>query len=174
VADAASAKEWEYSATIEDLLAARLALVNSVVDTYFYLAYLDEAIRYTRDSLENYRRIEKIASARYFLGKSDALEQAQARQAVLSSEDKLIGFETQAREYEETLRNLLNLHPGQRVPAAPMNLDYPDLLGVTSPGVNWTCRWPCLQTGPTLWLLKNGCAARSRTCRRQTRAGCPK
>ncbi len=150
VADAASAREWEYSATIEDLLAARLALVNNVVDVYFYLAYLDEAIRYTRDSLENYRRIEEVARVRYSLGKTDALEYAQARQALLGSEGKLIGFETQVREYEETLRNLLNLHPGQTVPVAPMKLDYPDLLEVSSPGVNLDVPLAVLANRPDL------------------------
>ena len=48
------------------------------------------------------------------------------------------------------MRNLLNLHPGQRVPAAPMNLDYPDLLGVTSPGVNLDVPLAVLANRPDL------------------------
>mgnify|MGYP005965098109 CR=1 FL=1 len=43
--NAANAQEWEYKATMEDREAARLALVNSVADTYFELKYLDESFK---------------------------------------------------------------------------------------------------------------------------------
>lgn len=155
IADSVSAQEWEYQATVEDLLAARLALINSVVDTYFYLAYLDEAMRVTLDSLENYKRIEYVAETKYSLGKADALEQSQARQAVYKAENDLINLQTQAKEYEETLRNLLNLHPGQNLPSAFMNLDYPDLLKVESPEVDLNVPLAVLANRPDLMAAEN-------------------
>ena len=165
LADAADAAEWEYEATVQDLAAVRLSLINNVVAAYFYLAYLNQAIQVTTDSLENYRQIEQITSSKYSLGKVDALEQAQARQAVLSAENSLINLQTQAKDYEETLRNLLNLHPGENVPGgnwegrnypvAPSMYDFPDLLLVNSPGVEMNVPLAVLANRPELAAAQN-------------------
>ena len=53
--NAANAQEWEYKATMEDREAARLALVNSVADTYFELKYLDESIKVMDASVKRYQ-----------------------------------------------------------------------------------------------------------------------
>jgi NodT family efflux transporter outer membrane factor (OMF) lipoprotein len=118
VADAASAQEWELLATVEDREAARLALINSVVDGYFNLAYLEDAIRATELNLRNYRVIERTVLAKFRTGKVAAVEPAQARQSILSAENSLLDYQAQRQTARLTLRNLLNLKPHES-----LNLD---------------------------------------------------
>ena len=114
LADRASAREWEYAATSEDLAAARLALVNNVVDAYFDISYLEEAIQVTEQTVANYRRILEIASARFAGGKSAAVEPAQARQSLLAAENNLLDLRARRNTAGQTLRDLLNLKPDQQ------------------------------------------------------------
>ena len=131
LADSADAREWEYKATVEDLEAARLALINNTVDAYFNLAYLDEAIAVTETTIANYRKISGIASARFAAGKSDSVEPAQARQSLLAAENNLLDLRTQQSVAAQTLRNLLNAQPGR----AP-DVHYASLLDTRMPEVN--------------------------------------
>ena len=112
VADAASAQEWEYRATIEDLENTRLVLINSVVDAYYNLAYLQDALASARANVRNFRAIENTVAAKHQAGKVAAVELAQARQSVLSGENTLVDLESQHKTAEQTLRDLLNLKPG--------------------------------------------------------------
>ena len=112
VADAASAQAWEYRATIEDKENTRLVLINSVVDAYYNLAYLNDALVSARANLKNYRAIENTVSAKHQAGKVAAVEIAQARQSVLTGENTLVDLETQHKTAQQTLRDLLNLKPG--------------------------------------------------------------
>lgn len=111
LADAVSAQHWEAKATAEDLESARLALIGSVVEAYYQLAYLHEAIKTTEEALANYRRVETMTADKYKLGKVTALEPAQARQSRLSAESSLSDYRSQLRQAEATLRDLLNLKP---------------------------------------------------------------
>lgn len=116
LANTASAQQWEYLATVEDRETARLALVGSVIDTYFKLAYLNEAIKATDLNLKNYQAIESTVQAKVRAGKVAAVESAQARQAVLNAESNLVDLGTQHKTAEQTLRNLLNLKPDSPLP----------------------------------------------------------
>ena len=150
LADSISAQEWEYEATIEDEAATRLALVNSVINTYYQLAYMNEAVLATKENIENYRKIKQIIQAKYDLGKANALELAQASQSVLSAENSLIDLQTKEKEVSEALRNILNLRPNQ-----PLNIDYPDLLSVVSPGVDLNVPLAVLADRPDLRAAEN-------------------
>ena len=66
--NAANAQEWEYKATMEDREAARLALVNSVADTYFELKYLDESIKVMDASVKRYQELLRLIEAKYEFG----------------------------------------------------------------------------------------------------------
>lgn len=135
LADAASAKEWEYRATVEDREAARLVLVTSTTDLYFELMYLHEAMAVSRNNIKLYEEIHQIVSNRYRYGKVSALEQDQAAQAVLTEEKRLFSLDLRRREVENSLRLLLNYEPGKALgldfehelkPAPrPFNLDVP-------------------------------------------------
>ena len=87
--NAANAQEWEYKATMEDREAARLALVNSVADTYFELKYLDE------------------------FGKVASVEPLQAQQSLLSARNSLLDLQDRQNVARQTLRDLLNIRPGE-------------------------------------------------------------
>ncbi len=130
LADSASAQKWEYQATIEDKEAARLTLINNVVDTYYYLAYLHDAIKITQSNITHYQKLQQLAQTRYTNGKTSVLPFEQAKQSVLSAQNTLLDLQSQQKTAEQTLRNLLNLKPSE-----VLNLSYPGLLNVKSPGV---------------------------------------
>ncbi|WP_439327524.1 toxin/drug exporter TdeA [Lonepinella sp. BR2357] len=131
LADAADAGEWTYKATQQDLEATRLSLINSVVVTYYQLAYLNDAISATNDTISYYGQINNIMQNRLAQGVADRASTDQAQQAVLSARNSLIAYQTQRKTAEQTLRNLLNLKPDQA-----LNINFPHILNVKTAGVN--------------------------------------
>lgn len=131
LADAANAGEWTYKATQQDLEATRLSLINSVVSTYYQIAYLNDAIAATNDTIDYYSRINTIMQNRLNVGVGDRASTDQATQAVLMARNNLISYETQRKTAEQTLRNLLNLKPND-----PLNITFPHILNVRNTGVN--------------------------------------
>lgn len=129
--NAASAQEWEYLATREDLESARLALLNSVVDAYFDLRYLNEAIGLTESNVERYARLLTLTESKHRLGKVAAVEPLQAAQSLLSAKNSLFQLESSRKSVEQTLRDLLDARPGE---ALAVRAD--GLLDTPTPGVN--------------------------------------
>lgn len=118
----ADASAWTYRATAEDLAASRLALINSVVDAYFHLAYLDEAITLTQKSITQYREIARITQAQYTQGKVASIDPTQANQSLLSAENSLIDLQRNRNTTAQTLKNLLNLRPDDSFDVRPTSL----------------------------------------------------
>ncbi|UYZ84649.1 TolC family protein [Entomomonas sp. E2T0] len=145
IADTASAKEWEYKATVQDLETARLSLINNVVDAYYQLVYLNEAIAVTEQSIKNYQQISALVSFKYQYGKVSALDPAQATQSVLGANNNLIDLKNQQKTAEQTLRNLLNLKPEDK-----LTINYPSLLGLTLPEVDLNVPLSVLANRPDL------------------------
>ena len=131
LADTASAAEWEHKATQEDLKAARLSLINSVVATYYQIAYYKDAIAVTNRTIKNYEQISNILNNKLKVGAIDPLAVEQAQQATLSARNSVIGLETSLKTAEQTMRNLLNLQPNQPLPSR-----YPNILNVKLQGVD--------------------------------------
>ena len=150
LSDSASAQEWEYLASIEDKEAIRLLLINNVIETYYHLAYLQGALLATRDNIAHYQRIEELTKTKYLAGKMDALEPAQARQAWLAAENNALNLESQQKEAELTLRNLLNLRPQES-----LSPNYPDLLKVYLPPVDLDVPLAVLAHRPDLRAAEN-------------------
>ena len=133
--NAASAQEWEYLATREDLEAARLALINSVADAYFDLRYLNEAIGLTEASVARYARLLTLTESKYTLGKVASVEPLQAAQSLLAARNSLLQLENSRKSAEQTLRDLLDARPGEALavradslmdaPIVGVNLDVP-------------------------------------------------
>ena len=123
--DAASAQEWEYKATQLDLESARLALINNVVDSYFHLVYLNNAIKITRQNIGFYSRLLTISQDKHRVGQVDVSEPLNANKALLSSENSLKNLESERKQVEQTLRNLLNLRPED-----PLEVTNDNLMGV--------------------------------------------
>lgn len=123
--DSAEASEWEFRATVLDLETTRLTLINSVIDVYYNLAYLHDAVKATEDNLANLRQIGVIIDAKFAYGKTDAMEPLQVQQSILTSESSLVSYRTQIKDNEQVLRNLLNLPPD-----APLNVNFVEMLKV--------------------------------------------
>ena len=111
IADARDAQEFELNATVADAESARLSVVNSVVDLYFNLLYLRDTIELTQKNIDTYRSLLDIASARFNTGKADKLEITQARQSLIAEQTALLNVQTQYKEMEQSLRDVLNLKP---------------------------------------------------------------
>ncbi|MDR1309793.1 MAG: TolC family protein [Deltaproteobacteria bacterium] len=122
LADGLRAQEWEYLATLEDREAVRLTLVNGVVDLYYHLAYLNDALKSTETNLENYRALERNILVKREAGKVAIVEPAQARQSVLNAENTIADLEGQIQSVEQSLRDLLNLGPGDLLDLACLSL----------------------------------------------------
>lgn len=136
LAAAHDAASWEYRATLEDLAAARLALINSVVGSWWKIAYLDQAMRLVEGNIAAYARILDIARQRYAQGKAAVVEPLEADQALLTARHSLTTLRVQRAQALQTLRDLCNLRPGEAPPlpdgldilalvGAPVNLDVP-------------------------------------------------
>lgn len=126
----ADAQVWEYRATQQDLANTRLTLVNNVADAYFNIAYLNEAIALTQQSLKQYREIARIADAKYRHGKADSNQSTQARQSLLNAQNNLLSLQNSRDALEQTLRNLLNLKPGEGMAAEPSTYRLTEVKGV--------------------------------------------
>ncbi|HDZ6746415.1 TPA: TolC family protein [Mannheimia haemolytica] len=131
LADTASAAEWTHKATIEDLKATRLSIINAVVTTYYQLAYYRDAIRITEESIRHYEQISRILTNKMNAGAIDSLAVDQAQQAVLNVRNSVIDLKTNQKIAEQTLRNLLNVQPN-----TPLNIRYPNIMSVKLQGVD--------------------------------------
>ena len=129
--DAASAQAWEYQATEKDRESAKLALVNSVVNAWYNMAYLSRALELSRESLSYYEKLLAIVQEQYLSGKTDGLDPAQTEQSLLSQKETVLSLEQQLEEQRSILRDLLNLRPED-----PLELALPDLLAVNVPEVD--------------------------------------
>lgn len=135
IRDAKNAQEFELNATVQDRDGAKLSLVNSVVDLYFNLEYLQNTIDLTRQNVSAYREMLNIAEERYQNGKADRLEVAQAQQSLRSEQTTLLNAMTQFKEMEQSLSNVLNVKPDEKPvlnfgvlldrPTPDINLDVP-------------------------------------------------
>ncbi len=131
LADSASAAEWTHKATQEDLKATRLSIINSVVATYYQIAYYRDAIAVTEKTIKNYEEIAKLLNNRFAAGAIDRIAVDQARQSTLNARNSVIKLRSNLNTAERTLRNLLNLKPNQALPT-----QYPSILNVKEQGVD--------------------------------------
>lgn len=129
--DMKDAQEWEYKATIEDYEKTKLTLINSIIDSYFSIIYLENYIEINKNMSKNYSDIEKIVENKLRYGTVDILDKKQAEREVIRSNNTLISYEKDKKEQESLLRNLLNLKPDDE-----LKIEYRDILKVKNLGVN--------------------------------------
>ncbi len=120
--DSASAQEWEYHATESDRDAARLALINSVANTWYSIAYTKEALEISRETLKAYEKISAIEHEKYRSGKTDRLNADQSEQSVIAQKNSIVSLQTQLAQQEQTLRDLLDLRPSDALPVQKKKL----------------------------------------------------
>ena len=126
-----NAQEWEHKATIEDLEAVRLSLVNNVVTTYFNIVYLNNAISIINDKIAQYEKINTIVKNKYQYGVNSELEYLQSEQSLINLKNTLLTYQNDKVEQEQTLRDLLNLKPEENI-----EIKSKDLLSFRNIGVN--------------------------------------
>lgn len=129
--DMKDAQEWEYKATIEDYEKTKLTLINSIIDSYFSIIYLENYIEINKNMSKNYSDIEKIVENKLRYGTVDILDKKQAEREVIRSNNTLISYEKDKKEQESLLRKLLNLKPDDE-----LKIEYRDILEVKNLGVN--------------------------------------
>ena len=129
--DMKDAQEWEYKATIEDYEKTKLTLINSIIDSYFSIIYLENYIEINKNMSKNYSDIEKIVENKLRYGTVGILDKKQAEREVIRSNNTLISYEKDKKEQESLLRNLLNLKPDNE-----LKIEYRDILEVKNLRVN--------------------------------------
>ena len=137
--------ELDYYATALDRETQGLVLVNSIIEMYFNLAYLHGALKNTELNYENYEKLHQIAKAKYDYGFSDSAGFMQAEQSLLSAQNSITELNNQIKSAEQTLRNLLNLTPGDE-----LIVSYVDLMMVEPLGVNLDVPFAVLAERPDL------------------------
>lgn len=130
IRDLQTAQKFEYEATVKDRETAKISLLNSVVDLYFNLEYLQNMIDVTKENVKAYEDILAITEAKYKSGKVDDLEYLEGKQSLVSEKNRLLDAETQYKEMETSLRNILNLKNDDA-----LELQYADILEQKTPGV---------------------------------------
>lgn len=120
--NAASAQAWEHSATIADQEALRLSLIHSVINSYFSLRYLMEGQQVLEKSIGRYRDVLTLVGTKVEFGKVAPVELQQAEQSILSAQSRLSSLVAEEALVRQTLRDLLNLRPGDALPAADTSL----------------------------------------------------
>ncbi|MBQ3437381.1 MAG: TolC family protein [Fusobacterium sp.] len=125
-----SAKEWEYKATIEDMEATKLSLVNNVVDAYFNIVYLNNVINITEEKIENYKEINTIIENKYNYGSSNIMEKMQSEQYLVKLENSYLSYKNEKTVQEQKLRDFLNLKPDENIEIKLNNIYSLKTLGV--------------------------------------------
>ena len=153
--NAANAQEWEYKATMEDRSRTAGPRQQRVADTYFELKYLDESIKVMDASVKRYQELLRLIEAKYEFGKVASEEPLQAQQSLLSARNSLLdsqdrqecGPPRQAAQAAKTLRDLLNIRPGEN-PA----IGNADLMSYPTVGVDLDVPVAALSARPTSGL----------------------
>jgi len=128
LSSSAKASEWEYKATIEDLEAAKLALINNVINSYFHLIYVKDILEIVNQKIEQYTEMETIMRQRFQYGTINQLELEEAKQYLLTIQETKLSYEMEQKEQEQILRNLLALKPEEILEIKGKNLlSYSDL-----------------------------------------------
>ncbi|MDR0549602.1 MAG: TolC family protein [Deltaproteobacteria bacterium] len=145
ISGAVDVAKWEYQASLEDLEAARLTLINQVINAYYNIAYLNDAIVENERNLKNLLAVEKIVLVKHESGQAAAVEPLQAAQSILGAKDDVLNVKQRMEEARQTLKNLLNLRPADEFETKDLTLK-----GVTPPGLDLSVPLTVLANRPDL------------------------
>ncbi len=104
--DAYASKNWSAIESSLSLVNTRLSIVNSVIDEYFHILYLNDQIRNLNSNLNNLRELDALVNQKYTLGKEEFLAVRQSRQNMLNVENNLLAARRNLETSYETLNNL--------------------------------------------------------------------
>lgn len=110
------AANWEAQATAEDRAATALTLIGTTAGYYWQIAYLNEAITLSEQSLADTRRALQLAEVKYHAGAVGALDLVQAKQDLASQEASLSDLRNQREAARTALALLFDAAPEQHQP----------------------------------------------------------
>jgi NodT family efflux transporter outer membrane factor (OMF) lipoprotein len=111
------AAEFEAQATEADRAAVALSLSASVANAYWQLAYLNQRVQASEQSVAYARQTLKLVQAQYGAGSVSGLEQAQATQSLATQEAAHTQWLQQRVQARNTLALLMDGPPGAGSPA---------------------------------------------------------
>jgi NodT family efflux transporter outer membrane factor (OMF) lipoprotein len=111
LANARNAAEWEAQATAQDRETTALALTATTAGLYWQLAYLNERVASSTQSLAYASKTLELVQAQYKAGAVSALEVREAQQAVTSQQAALTQLEQQRVETRNAAALLLDGPP---------------------------------------------------------------
>ncbi len=104
--------DWEAQATEQDRQAAALALVGTTANLHWQIAYLNQRVQASLQSIDYARQTLKLAQAQYGAGSISGLEVAQATQALATQEASHTQWLQQRVQARNALALLLGAAPG--------------------------------------------------------------
>lgn len=107
-----NAADWEAQATEEDRQAAALSLVGTVANLYWQVAYLNQRVEASQQSIDYARQTLKLVEAQYGAGSTSGLEVAQATQALAAQEASHTQWLQQRVQARNALAILFDGPPG--------------------------------------------------------------
>ena len=107
-----SAADWEAQATEQDRIAAAQSLVATTANLYFQVAFLNQRVQASQQSIDYARRTLQLVKAQYDSGSTSGLELSQATQAVAAQEAANTLFLLQRVQARNALAILLDGPPG--------------------------------------------------------------
>lgn len=131
ISDSSIAGKFEYYATVEDYHAVRLTIINSVIDSYFYISYLKSAINVINKKIEYYDKLVKKTQIKLNLGKISSFDLQKSMQSLFSAKQTFFTLQQEMEDVQKNLRNFLNIKPDE------LNwIDFPDVLSCKTIEVN--------------------------------------
>ncbi len=120
------AAEWARQATAQDLAAARLTLLSEASKNYWQIAYLNQRITVSTQSIEHAKATLKLVNARYLAGDVASLDVVDAEQFVAAQENAHLALLSQRKQALNMQAVLLGTAPGntlvepQHLPTGPL------------------------------------------------------
>ena len=111
LASSRDAAEWEARATDQDRAATALSLVGTTADLYWQVAYLNQAIDTSQESIAYTQKTLDLAKVKYQAGDVSRLDLLQAEQNVESQKSDLADLQQQMAEARSALAVLFDQAP---------------------------------------------------------------
>lgn len=115
--------DWEAQATEQDRQAAAMSLVGTVANLYWQVAYLNQRVEASQQSIDYARQTLQLVEAQYKVGAASGLELAQATQALAAQEASHTQWLQQRVQARNALAILFDAPPSL---AAKESLRLPD------------------------------------------------
>jgi len=115
IASQSSSADWEALATDQDRESTALSLVGTTIKLYWKIAYLNERIKLSQESIEYARKTLDLAKIKHEAGSVSSLDVAEGEQDLASQEASATQLRQQMTETLNALAILLDEPPGAAI-----------------------------------------------------------